>query len=163
MPRAADHFTGAQVLLHWLTLLVILVSFFSHDAIEDAFRHLEATGPWVTEGIVHRVAGMTILVLTLIRLFLRMRHGAPEEPPMPGMMRLAAHASHWAIYALLLLIPVVGLMAWVGGIEPAGELHGVLFWLLAIVTTLHIAAALYHQFIRKDHLLRTMMPASKAG
>ncbi|NDV01984.1 cytochrome b [Pseudoroseicyclus tamaricis] len=162
MPRSRDKYSSGQILLHWLTLAVLIVSWVSHDAVEAAFEQVAATGPFTAQGLVHRIAGVAVLALTLVRVGLRMRHGAPPEPKMPGWMLLVAQASHFALYALLLMIPILGLIAWVGAIESAAELHETLFWMLAITVAVHIGAALYHQFIRHDGLLRRMMPAPRA-
>ncbi len=43
-------------------------------------------------------------------------------------------------------------------VENTGELHGALAWLLMIVVAVHVAAALYHHFIRKDAVLARMTP-----
>ncbi|WP_373353324.1 cytochrome b [Pseudoroseicyclus sp. CXY001] len=145
-----------QVWLHWLTVLLLLVSLISHDAMEDAWDLVEDGGAAVG-ALPHRLAGVAILFLTLARLVLRMRYGAPPEPPMPPLMALAATFSHIALYALLIILPILGLTAWVGGVEAAAELHGTLVWLLWIIVVLHVAAALFHQFVRRDGLMGRMM------
>src|SRR3546814_13075279 len=57
----------------------------------------------------HKWAGVSLLVLIVVRLAWRMSHKAPEFPlAMKPMARLAAHAAHWLLYALMLAIPLSG-------------------------------------------------------
>ena len=52
---------------------------------------------------------MAILVLALIRLVVRLRYGAPPLPAdLPEPMKLAAHLSHYALYALMIAMPLIG-------------------------------------------------------
>ena len=58
---------------------------------------------------LHRSLGMTILLLSLLRLGWRLTHKPPPLPPaMPGWEKLAARVSHAGFYVLLLVIPLVG-------------------------------------------------------
>src|SRR5271155_4324078 len=57
----------------------------------------------------HKTLGMAILVLALIRLAVRFRYGAPLLPAdLPEPMRLAAHLSHYALYILMIAMPLLG-------------------------------------------------------
>ena len=72
-------------------------------------------------------------------------------------MKLGAGLVHWSIYALMIALPVTGLLAWYGGIEDLAELHGeflkVLLWAMIAA---HVAAAFYHQFVLKNGLMDRM-------
>ena len=58
---------------------------------------------------IHKSLGIAILVLALIRLAVRLRYGAPALPAdMPEPMKLAAHMSHYALYALMIGMPMLG-------------------------------------------------------
>ena len=58
---------------------------------------------------IHKSLGITILVLALLRLAIRLRFGAPPLPAdLPEPMKLAAHLSHWAFYALMIAMPLLG-------------------------------------------------------
>lgn len=130
----------------------------------------------------HKLLGMVILVLVLARLVYRLVHGAPrDEPTLEWWQKAGSHASHWALYLLLIIVPIGG---WVGvSMYGARDVFG-LFSLPAIaaqnqdmsttvfyyhflgalaivaVAGVHIAAALYHYFIRKDGVLRRMLPSA---
>jgi cytochrome b561 len=111
-----------------------------------------------TAGTVgHIVAGTLILGLTAWRLGLRLSRGAPSAPPEePGLAQMAAHAAHWAFYALLLALPLSGLLAWFLPSRTLGELHDlgqtVLLWLIG----LHVAAVLVHQLWWRTGLFARM-------
>jgi cytochrome b561 len=118
------------------------------------------------------------LLLILARLIYRLSHGAPpDEPTLEWWQKGAAHLNHWGLYLMLLVVPILG---YVGiSLYPALDIFGlfslpgvvapnqdaaarVLYWhwlgALAIVLLVgvHVAAALFHYFIRKDGVLRRM-------
>ena len=90
---------------------------------------------------VNTIDGVAISIITLVgllvlwRLSLRIGRGVPDEGA--GALGLAAKAAHWAFYAILLVAPVAGLVAWFGASETAGDLHGwvkpVLIVLMSII------------------------------
>lgn len=130
----------------------------------------------------HKAVGMSLLVLALARLAWRFVRPAPPtltEGVKPWELWLA-HVVHILLYALMLIIPLVG---WIGasasglpmsffglfpipGIAPGSEdiqnaalaLHGWLNWLFIFVILLHIAGALKRHFILRDATLRRMLP-----
>jgi cytochrome b561 len=132
---------------------------------------------------IHKTLGIIILVLALIRLGVRLRYGAPPLPAdLPEPMKLAAHLSHYVLYALMIAMPILG---WAmlsaanypvvvfGGIHlPAiapqsaswhtqlWNAHFYLAFLFFAVVLLHLAAALFHAFIRRDGVFQTMAPVS---
>ena len=64
------------------------------------------------------------------------------------------------LYTLMIALPVTGLLAWFGGVTAVAGLHGgVLKVLRWGVIGGHVLAVLYHQFIRRDGLIRRMMRA----
>ena len=128
----------------------------------------------------HKWAGMTILILSALRLLWRLTHQPPADAPMPTWQRLASHSAHWALYALFFAVPLAGwayssavgfpivlygvlpLPDWVAPnrelAESLKQLHHWLAYALAAVITLHVAAALKHHFIDRDGLLHRMRP-----
>ena len=58
---------------------------------------------------IHKPLGILILILALIRLVVRLRYGAPPLPlDLPEPMKLAAYLSHYALYALMIAMPLIG-------------------------------------------------------
>ena len=131
----------------------------------------------------HKLIGFLVLWLMAGRLAWRLLHGAPpDEPTLLWWDKAAAHLVHWLLYGLLLVVPLLG---WIGvSLYPSLTLFGLfdlpalaapdedtakrVLWVhgtLALATALlvggHIAAALYHHLIRKDGVLRRMLPGLK--
>jgi cytochrome b561 len=129
----------------------------------------------------HKSVGITILSLAVLRLTWRLIGSTPPLPSAtPIWQRRAAHVSHFLLYALLLLVPVLGWLmssarnfpvSWFGLVtlpdliapnRPAYEFlhdaHEFCARLLAVIALVHIAAALKHHFIERDDVLRRMLP-----
>ncbi|WP_420568299.1 cytochrome b [Thalassovita sp.] len=153
------HYSRIQIALHWAVFLLIAFQFVAHDAMEEAWEVIEKGGTAApsTMAWAHVGAGMLVLAFAVWRLALRLTRGVPplpkEEPP---MMQMAAHVTHWALYALMILLPIGGGMAWFGGLEFAAEMHGTFAPVLMALFLLHVAGALYHQFVLKTNLMDRM-------
>ena len=101
--------------------------------------------------------GIAVLVLTGVRLALRLTRGAPPAPAgQSRLVTLAAGAVHGALYLLLLALPLSGMAVWVGGLHDLGDLHEGLFVLLLVLVAGHAGAALVHHYVLKDNLLARM-------
>ncbi|MEO8531675.1 MAG: cytochrome b/b6 domain-containing protein [Deltaproteobacteria bacterium] len=154
-------YSRVQISLHWLMLLLLGFNWLFSDPMEQAYRTLERGGALVSTPWLHIIVGIAVLAFVLLRLAIRLTRGVPaESEAAPPLMRLAGRIGHWVLYGLMLAIPVLGLMAWYLGIEAADELHGLAVDLLVIVVVLHILAALFHQYVLKDGLLKRMMRAA---
>ncbi|MBN2739821.1 MAG: cytochrome b/b6 domain-containing protein [Rhodobacteraceae bacterium] len=153
-------YSKTQIGLHWLVVLLLVPQFLLDDAMGHTF-HQMARGSAVTPDFLtylHIGVGVTILVLAAWRLILRATQGAPEPPhDDPELMRFGAKAIHWLLYAILFLLPATGGIAYYFTIRWMAEVHSALTTGLLICAGLHVAAALYHQYYLKDHLLRRMM------
>lgn len=162
-PTAPAGYSRAQVILHWLIAALILFQLLVHDGMEDAWRALRQGGEEGGNPLPHIIVGSAILILAAARLVIRLRHGAPPHPAgQPAALGLLANIVHWGIYALLFAIPISGLVAWFGGVEPAAMAHaGPLRLLLIGLVLLHIAGALVQQFVlRSGVLMRMFKPES---
>lgn len=152
-------YTRWQKRLHWAVVILLALQYFVFDAMGRLFHTLMDTGtaPWTTTSIAHLLIGIAVLAMALARLGLRARHGAPAAPAEePAPLRTASKLAHWSIYALLLLIPVSGLVAWFGQAGTAAEAHEVLTSVLMWLVVLHLAAVAVHQFWWKTDLIRRM-------
>src|SRR6266481_3390781 len=97
-----QRFTPLQRLLHWLMAVCILAMLFIGVGMVSTVmpKYL----PLIA---IHKSLGITILVLALIRLAVRLRYGAPPLPAdLPVPMRLAAQLSHYAFYAVMIVMPL---------------------------------------------------------
>ena len=128
----------------------------------------------------HKLIGVTILLVVIWRLAYRLTRGAPpDEPTIEPWQKLASHANHWGMYLLLVCVPVAGyvgislfpaldifgLFSLPGIVAPNKEaantaftVHKVLAVLLVLFIAVHVAAALFHYFVRKDDVLGRMLP-----
>jgi cytochrome b561 len=126
----------------------------------------------------HKLLGLALLLLVAVRLGYRLGHGAPSsEPSLTLWQRAISHANHWAIYALLFIVPLIGWLAisYYGPFRPFGialpvlvaengerakrffALHQFAAYALIALIGMHIAAALWHYLIRKDGVMRRML------
>lgn len=161
MTQTQARYSMLQRLIHWLTLLLMIGSFISHEAMKDLYDLVEDAPDAAVEmtagGQAHVVLGLSVLALTVLRLVLRFVQGVPAPVAgQPAMVTLASALVHGALYVLLFAMPLTGMMAWGGGVEAAAEVHEVLFTLLLVLVGGHAAAALFHQFVIKDNLLSRM-------
>jgi len=163
-------------IFHWLTAALVLtmlpigvaMASFDLGPVEDTLYHL------------HRSIGALVLVITVVRLINRLGNPAPPLPAdMPAFQQFAAHATHWGLYALLIVQPIVGWIAtsayrapvlffWLFELPPIWPenrpfseamftVHRSLGILIALLICAHIGAALYHHFILKDRVLGRMV------
>ena len=156
-------YSRAQILLHWIVALLIVPQFLLHDPMKDAWRAFRRGEEIAFHPLVaaHVFAGIAILLLVVWRLTLRARRGAPEPPESEHpALKLVAKATHAGLYLLLVLLTVSGGMAWFGGVEVAGEAHEVMKTLLLALVVLHVAGALFHQFVLKTNLMDRMKRAA---
>lgn len=129
----------------------------------------------------HKWAGVTVFLLVLIRIVWRLLNPPPALPAgMSKPMQCLAHAGHFALYVLMLGIPLSGWLmssamgfqtVWFG-VLPLPDLvarnkelatvlqnaHFMLNMLMIVTVVGHVLAALHHQFGKKDGLLYRMLP-----
>lgn len=169
-------YTRTAIALHWLLAAAIAAAFavgFYSSGLPVSPARLKLIN-W------HKWAGITILALSLLRLAWRLAHRPPPPPPMPAWQRRAAAATHAALYALFLALPLAGwayssasgfpvvlfglwaLPDWVPRDRELAAalrtLHAALAYALAALVVLHVAAALKHALVDDDGLLRRMWP-----
>jgi cytochrome b561 len=156
------HYSRTQIILHWAVVALIALQFIFPDAMSEAWRAFARTGEKTTTPMVaqHALTGLLIAALVLWRLVLRFTRGVPPLPKEePALMQKAAHIAHYSLYALMIAVPLSGMAAWGGEILAAGDAHDVLKTLLMLLIILHVAAALFHQFVLKTNLMARMKRA----
>ncbi len=151
-------YSGSQIVLHWAIAVLIVFNYIYSEGMGKAL-HFRLEGRTAEDlqinPQVHILVGVAVLVLVLLRLVLRRVQGVPA-PGGHGAMQKAAHWGHLLLYALMLLVPVAGGLAWFGGIAALGDVHAVLANALMIVAGGHAAAAIYHQYFLRDGLMHRM-------
>jgi cytochrome b561 len=171
-----ERYGGAAIALHWLTAALIVANLLlglSMVPLPFSPRKLQ----WYQW---HKWIGVTVFLVTWIRLVWRWRHPAPKPVAMPAWQQKAAAVAHSLLYVLLLVIPIsgwlyssaTGVQVVYLGLVPlpdlvpkdkmlAGVLKGVhlaLNFTLFAVVCLHTAAALRHHFVDRDDVLARMLP-----
>lgn len=178
-------YTSVAIGFHWLIAILVLALL----AIGLAMTQLDLAPmrrfqlyQW------HKSIGVTVLLLSLLRLGWRFFHRPPPLPEaMPRLERRGAHAVHWLLYGLLVGMPLVGWalvsaspfniptvlfgtvpwphlpvlpsLANKGAVETVLKLvHASGAWLLIGLFLLHAGAALRHHWMRRDDTLWRMLP-----
>jgi cytochrome b561 len=179
LPDGPDvlRFDALTIALHWLALVLLAALFataWGRSLAEDA----------ATAGLLlalHRACGVLLWMLTVARIAWRLTSGAAPSPspPLPRPQRLAAAATQYALYALLIVQPILGLahslfrgkpfdllVVTVPALVPRDadlshrlhKLHEQAAWLMLALIGLHAGAALFHRFALRDHVLQSMLP-----
>jgi cytochrome b561 len=166
--RQVEGYSRLQIGLHWAVVLLILFQFVAHEGMETAYHaaHRGETASALDSIManLHVAAGLMVLAFALARLWLRFARGVPGLPESEHpILKFAAHATHWLIYALIVLMPVSGIAAWFFGIDQAGSAHGLMFNLLLVLIAVHVAGALYQHFVLRSDVLRRMMRSVRAA
>ena len=177
-----DHYPATSKLLHWLVAICVLTT-----APVAITMTLIGKGP--TQDMLynfHKSLGVLILVLMILRLINRLIAGAPiADPGIEPWQKTVSSVMHTSLYVLLLAMPVVGAIAnsAYGAPTPffglfnlptivekndalATQLFAVhrwVGWLVILIVLMHIGAALYHYFIRRDNVLQRMLPRALGG
>jgi cytochrome b561/polyisoprenoid-binding protein YceI len=109
MSTQAQRYSAVAIVLHWAIAFAILfmipLGLWMHEQAEDGV---------ITDSVfrafqLHKSVGLTVLVLSLVRLAWRLMNPPPPMPEhMPAWERFIARATHWAFYALMLGLPLTG-------------------------------------------------------
>jgi cytochrome b561 len=161
------------VVLHWvLAALIVAALIVGVWLATTPNEH-----PWKIEAfMLHMSGGMLIAALTVLRFIVRLRTSKPAPADTAGAIpRRLAQISHYGFDVLVVLMAGTGLTtAIVAGLNrivfqrsgeplptefgnyPTFVAHAILAAILGGLLLLHVAAALWHQFVVKDHLLSRM-------
>jgi cytochrome b561 len=167
-------FDRVTMSLHWVTLVLVLALF--------ATALLRGLAPVLLQ--IHRSFGVTIWILTALRLAWRLSRA--NLPPFPAQMarlhRAMVKLSEYGLYALVLVQPATGLLATLSGGRPFALFvwqvpalmarhemlrewlffsHQLGAWALAALVFGHAAAALFHHFVLRDDVLECMAPVMR--
>jgi cytochrome b561 len=168
-------YSSIAIAFHWaMFVLVVVVGILGllHDSWPKQTQAF-----WIN---VHALIGICLWLVLLARFAYRVRHVPPALPTGIGALsRRLSGPVHLTLYALMLVIPIVGFVTFIYhgrvfhfglfdlnlGIkknpaifEPTEDIHGYLAYGLFAVAGLHALAALWHHFIRHDGVLRGMWP-----
>jgi cytochrome b561 len=171
-------YRSGAIAFHWtMFVLVVVVGVLGllHDSWPKSTQAF-----WIN---VHALVGIVLWLALLARFGYRLRHSPPKLPADIGAFsRRFSSPVHWAMYALMFVIPIIGFVTFVyhGRIfhfglfdlnlgikkdpaifEPTEDVHGYLAYALFALAGLHALAALWHQFIWHDGVLARMWPGGR--
>lgn len=173
---SVSRYSGAAQALHWATAILVLVAFLygpggSESRVYSAARDFDRR--------LHETLGLIVLLLTVIRVGWRAVDRRPDPPAIPRWMGFLSKLVQGLLYVFLFAVPLTAIsgawleghpLTWLGGdIAPwigeshalgakVAEVHGWLGDLILWTAGLHAAAALFHQFVLRDGVLRSMLP-----
>ena len=173
-PAVARYGAGA-IAFHW-TVAVLIVFLGALGLLFDDIPR-DSRPFWIN---VHGCVGLIYFALVIARLLWRANHAPPDLPPDLGKFsQRSSDIVHNLLYALMVLIPLFGIVAYVwhgrafdyglfqlnfgvaqnrAVFHPAENIHQWLAYGLFGLAGLHAVAALWHQFGRRDGVLMRMMP-----
>lgn len=169
-------YTPTARALHWVVAVLVLIMVPLGIVIANKWG-----GP-AQESLynLHKSIGPVLLLLVLVRLLYRLTHPPlPLPADIPAIQQFAAHANHWALYALLIAQPTIGWIATSAYPAPVPvfglfelpriwpddralsdrlfAVHRLMGIAIGVLAAMHIAAALHHHFVRKDRVLMRMI------
>ena len=164
----AQNFSRLQISLHWLTVGFVAFNLLFEDGLKAAQKAYKAgNAASFSDGMMaslHAWSGLIILAMVILRLLLRLVHGVPAPPPGDSKdLNKIASLTVLAFYILLIGMPLTGITAYYLQLFWVGEIHS---WgkpfLLALIA-LHVAAALWHHFYKRNDVLRRMWKPIRSG
>ena len=181
MNTPTTHFAPLARALHWLmALMIIAMLFIGAGMVASVSQRHE----WLLN--LHKPLGIAILLLVIVRLIVRLTTRTPPLPAdLPAVQALAAKLSHYLLYALMFAMPLIG---W-AMISAAGDpvmlsesirlpsilaanaetfallrkAHQYLAYLFFLTILAHLAAALFHGWVRRDEVLDSMLRGKTRG
>lgn len=170
--RTATRYPSIAIWLHWIMFLLIAAAFATIE-LRELFP--KGSDPRETMKALHFMLGLSVLLLVALRLYTRFTNAVPPiEPAPPGWQSFMAGAVHFALYAWMVAMPILGWLILSGEAKPIPffglelppliapdkdfahsmeEIHEVLgeagYWIIG----LHAAAALFHHYIIHDNTL----------
>jgi cytochrome b561 len=178
-PRAVTAYDVGLRTIHWLMAALIFVALplgvWASLLPGGSERRIEIL-------FFHKSIGVTVLALIALRIVWRLIVGAPAyAEPLGDLVRAASRAGHFALYALMVAMPVSGYLgstaggravSWFGlfGLprlvakdqvlaRAANWAHLVFAWMLAFALAAHLGAVVWHAMIRRDSVLTRMWPS----
>lgn len=160
--------------LHWLIAILIIGMLI--------FGFLLGYVPKDYQGVAyntHKLIGVTILSLMLIRLLWALTNIKPSILNVRPWERASERGVHFLLYFIVICMPLAG---WIGSMaaghpphvgsvdlnlpiekneilaDSAFDMHGTLAFVIIALLSIHVLAALYHHFVKKDDVLRRMLP-----
>ncbi len=172
-----NRYSNLAIIFHWIMVFLILTLFILGWYMVDLPKGSDER-TWFFA--LHKSIGLTTALFAILRLVWRVTHQPPQLPlTVPQMQQLVASITHFLLYAFMFIQPVSGYISssfsgyktrfW--GIplphwgwkspdlnELFTEIHEISSIILLTLICLHIGGALYHALIKRDGIIKRMMP-----
>jgi cytochrome b561 len=102
--RSLSRYSTLAIILHWLIALLI----FSNIVLAWVFQNTPQGLTWFKLIQLHKSVGITVLLLSVLRLAWRLFNPPPPLPAMPPWQTIAAKAAHWGFYVIMICMPLSG-------------------------------------------------------
>ncbi len=178
LKNTATTYGSVTKFFHWLVFILVtcllMIGFFMGDIQEKTLR--------MTVINYHKMIGLFVLLLMLLRMTWAFLNPKPLLPNTPPWQLIIERIVHVSLYAVLIAMPLCG---WIGSVaagyaphlfgvyfnlpiapsktvdDIAFTIHNALAIVIIVLVSLHILAALYHHFFKKDNVLLRMMPGDQ--
>ena len=163
--------------LHWI-LGITIIGMIAYGWL---MNHFPARADRFFYRSIHADIGYVVLLLMVFRVIWRAANPTPALPAeTPRWQRIAAQISHWALYAVTILVAMLGwahsgartqnYSDWFGlfhvpqitspdkeAANAYEERHIFFAYVLLVLIVIHLAAALWHHFVRRDRVTARMI------
>ena len=168
--------------LHWVTAIAVLAAFILGPGGFGRMLHNGIDPGTQSDVVWHESLGMLIFVVTLLRLLWTVVRPPPPRTILVGWMHVSSKFAHFALWAMLLALPITALLTLgsegapltllglrveklgfiagssLAGLADWGDVHSLMGDVIIWVAGLHAAAAIFHHFKWKDGVLASMVP-----
>ncbi len=165
---------------HWLVVALLVAQYSTEFVLPYVLPKTALDAAW------HFSIGSTILLVMLLRLTWRLTHAPPPPPAtLSAGLRLLSRVTHGLLYAILIVLPLLGwtaasasgATAYLLGLIPlpalvakdkalaeaVGSVHAAVALTLLALIALHVAGALYHALVKQDGVIRRMLPGREVS
>lgn len=156
-----ERYHTRQLIVHWAIVMLVAMQFLMNEGMQRGFWASEELGELVVTGgmVTHALGGSLIFVVMLYRAWLRRTHGAPPPPKdLPRWLQIVSRANHYAFYAVLIAMPIVGVTALVTLWSWLALVHAWTAYLLVFLILAHVAGAFWHAYKRDGTIVRIAQP-----
>lgn len=172
--NTSEQYGSVSKFFHWVIFFLVVCMFFIGYFMDDLSGEIKGT---VVN--IHKVTGILILLLMLLRLIWSLTNIKPLVPNAKPWEKMLERSGHFLLYFVLFAMPVSGwLMTIASGKPPrlfnialtfpfdknkplaelCESIHSSLAIIIIVLVSLHVLAAVYHHIIKKDNVLRRMLP-----
>jgi cytochrome b561 len=175
-----SHYGSLSITLHWIMFLLVAAVYASIE-----LRELFPKGSDPREALkaLHFMLGLSVLLLVTLRTYVKVTSATPIiTPGLSPVQDLAAKLGHLALYLLMIAMPILGWLMLSAAAKPIPffglqlpalidenkhlakslkEIHETFSVIGYYLIGIHVLAALYHHYIRKDNTLTRILPLKK--